>query len=192
MWQFGSACAACGACRALACPWSRATSRSTTRPKGARSTHADGGDGRRGAHLAICRPRTSAARPPPGAARHDRGEFGGSAYLRLLHGVEQGRPPAVDLDARRAWRACCARRSPGHRAHCARLRRGRLAVALAEATIGPAWARPERRSHRATSSRRARRGDRGDPARPARALPRSGGAARRARARGRRERGRPL
>ena len=26
-------------------------------------------------------------------------EFGGSAYLRLLHGIEQGRPPAVDLDA---------------------------------------------------------------------------------------------
>jgi phosphoribosylformylglycinamidine synthase len=29
----------------------------------------------------------------------DRREFGGSAYLRLLHGVEQGRPPVVDLDA---------------------------------------------------------------------------------------------
>ena len=29
----------------------------------------------------------------------DRSEFGGSAYLRLLHGIEQGRPPAVDLDA---------------------------------------------------------------------------------------------
>ena len=27
------------------------------------------------------------------------GGFGGSAYLRLLHGVEQGRPPKVDLDA---------------------------------------------------------------------------------------------
>ncbi|HSM14189.1 MAG TPA: phosphoribosylformylglycinamidine synthase subunit PurL, partial [Thermoanaerobaculia bacterium] len=27
----------------------------------------------------------------------DRGEHGGSAYLRLLHGVEQGMPPAVDL-----------------------------------------------------------------------------------------------
>jgi phosphoribosylformylglycinamidine synthase subunit PurL len=32
----------------------------------------------------------------------DRGEFGGSAYLRLLHGVEQGRPPEVDLAAERA------------------------------------------------------------------------------------------
>jgi phosphoribosylformylglycinamidine synthase subunit PurL len=29
----------------------------------------------------------------------DRREFGGSAYLRLLHGVEQGKPPVVDLDA---------------------------------------------------------------------------------------------
>ncbi len=29
----------------------------------------------------------------------DRSEFGGSAYLRLLHGIEQGRPPEVDLDA---------------------------------------------------------------------------------------------
>ncbi len=29
----------------------------------------------------------------------DRSEFGGSAWLRLLHGIEQGRPPEVDLDA---------------------------------------------------------------------------------------------
>ncbi len=29
----------------------------------------------------------------------DAGDFGGSAYLRLLYGVEQGRPPAVDLAA---------------------------------------------------------------------------------------------
>jgi phosphoribosylformylglycinamidine synthase II len=29
----------------------------------------------------------------------DHSELGGSAYLRLLHGIEQGRPPAVDLDA---------------------------------------------------------------------------------------------
>jgi phosphoribosylformylglycinamidine synthase II len=29
----------------------------------------------------------------------DRSEFGGSAYLRLLHDVEQGRPPEVDLAA---------------------------------------------------------------------------------------------
>ena len=29
----------------------------------------------------------------------DRGDFGGSAYLRLLHDIEQGRPPGVDLTA---------------------------------------------------------------------------------------------
>jgi phosphoribosylformylglycinamidine synthase II len=29
----------------------------------------------------------------------DRGEHGGAAWLRLLHGIEQGRPPEVDLDA---------------------------------------------------------------------------------------------
>ncbi|HXT50222.1 MAG TPA: phosphoribosylformylglycinamidine synthase subunit PurL [Thermoanaerobaculia bacterium] len=29
----------------------------------------------------------------------DRREYGGSAWLRLLHGVEQGRPPVVDLEA---------------------------------------------------------------------------------------------
>jgi phosphoribosylformylglycinamidine synthase II len=29
----------------------------------------------------------------------DRSEFGGAAYLRLLHGIEQGRPPEVDLEA---------------------------------------------------------------------------------------------
>jgi phosphoribosylformylglycinamidine synthase len=29
----------------------------------------------------------------------DRSEFGAAAYLRLLHGIEQGRPPEVDLDA---------------------------------------------------------------------------------------------
>ncbi|HYO16181.1 MAG TPA: phosphoribosylformylglycinamidine synthase subunit PurL [Thermoanaerobaculia bacterium] len=29
----------------------------------------------------------------------DRSEFGGAAFLRLLHGIEQGRPPEVDLDA---------------------------------------------------------------------------------------------
>jgi len=29
----------------------------------------------------------------------DRGEHGGAAWLRLLHGIEQGAPPAVDLEA---------------------------------------------------------------------------------------------
>ncbi|HEX2253854.1 MAG TPA: phosphoribosylformylglycinamidine synthase subunit PurL [Thermoanaerobaculia bacterium] len=32
-------------------------------------------------------------------AAADAGAFGGSAYLRLLHGIEQGAPPAVDLEA---------------------------------------------------------------------------------------------
>jgi phosphoribosylformylglycinamidine synthase len=34
----------------------------------------------------------------------DRGEFGGSAYLRLLHGVEQGRPPRSTSTPRRLAR----------------------------------------------------------------------------------------
>ncbi len=68
---------------------------------------------------------------------HDAGEFGGSAYLRLLQGVEQGRPPAVDLEAEgklaellrllvfEGWI---------HTAHD--LSDGGLAVALAEACFG--------------------------------------------------------
>ena len=64
-------------------------------------------------------------------------EFGGSAYLRLLHGIEQGLPPAVDLDAERRLaellrhligRGCL---STAHD-----LSEGGLAVALAEAAIG--------------------------------------------------------
>jgi len=51
---------------------------------------------------------TLANLPDPGFLRRgdrivllgrDRSEFGGAAYLRLLHGIEQGRPPEVDLDA---------------------------------------------------------------------------------------------
>lgn len=63
-------------------------------------------------------------------------EFGGSAYLRLLHGVEQGRPPAVDLDAEGRL-ARLLRRLIGEgllrTAHD--LAEGGLAVALAEATF---------------------------------------------------------
>ena len=66
----------------------------------------------------------------------DRGELGGSAYARLLHDREQGRPPAVDLEAearlgellRRA-----ARRGWLRTAHD--VSEGGLAVALAEATF---------------------------------------------------------
>jgi phosphoribosylformylglycinamidine synthase len=66
----------------------------------------------------------------------DRGELGGSAYLRLLHGIEQGRPPAVDLEAearlgellRRAARAGFLRTAHD-------VAEGGLAVTLAEATF---------------------------------------------------------
>jgi len=66
----------------------------------------------------------------------DRGEFGGSAYLRLLHGIERGRPPVVDLDAE-ARLAGLVRAASGQgllrAAHD--LAEGGLAVALAEATF---------------------------------------------------------
>jgi phosphoribosylformylglycinamidine synthase len=67
----------------------------------------------------------------------DRGEHGGSAYLRLLHGVEQGRPPAVDLDAELRL-ARLLRRLVGRgllsTAHD--LSEGGFGVALAEACFG--------------------------------------------------------
>jgi phosphoribosylformylglycinamidine synthase len=66
----------------------------------------------------------------------DRAEFGGSAYLRWLHGVERGRPPAVDLDAEsrlaRLMRVA-AGRGLVRAAHD--VADGGLAVALAEATF---------------------------------------------------------
>jgi phosphoribosylformylglycinamidine synthase len=66
----------------------------------------------------------------------DRREFGGSAYLRLLHGVEQGRPPAVDLDAEaRLGRLLCAGARAGWLRTAHDLSEGGLAVALAEATF---------------------------------------------------------
>jgi phosphoribosylformylglycinamidine synthase II len=67
----------------------------------------------------------------------DAREFGGSAYLRLLHGVEQGRPPEVDL-AREAALADLLRMFTFERllvtAHD--VSDGGLAVALAEACFG--------------------------------------------------------
>jgi phosphoribosylformylglycinamidine synthase II len=67
----------------------------------------------------------------------DRSEFGGSAYLRLLHGIEQGRPPAVDLAAELAL-ARLLRDLAGkgliHTAHD--LSEGGLGIALAEACFG--------------------------------------------------------
>jgi phosphoribosylformylglycinamidine synthase subunit PurL len=66
----------------------------------------------------------------------DGGEFGGSAYLRWLFGVERGRPPAVDLDAE-ARLARLVRQAGArgllHTAHD--VSEGGLAVALAEATF---------------------------------------------------------
>jgi len=67
----------------------------------------------------------------------DRGEFGGSAYLRLLHGVEQGRPPAVDLDAEARLARLLRETVPWGIVRTAHdFAEGGLAVALAEATIG--------------------------------------------------------
>jgi len=67
----------------------------------------------------------------------DAGEFGGSAYLRHVHGLERGRPPAVDLASEAALSALLcelADRGMLHAAHD--LSEGGLAVALAEATFG--------------------------------------------------------
>jgi phosphoribosylformylglycinamidine synthase II len=84
-----------------------------------------------------------AALPPPGFAAAgdrvvllgaDRGEHGGAAWLRLLHGVEQGRPPAVDLDAElRLARLLRRLIAAGLLATAHDLSEGGLAVALAEA-----------------------------------------------------------
>ncbi len=67
----------------------------------------------------------------------DHGEFGGSAYLRLLHDVEQGRPPKVHLGAEERLADLLrflAFDGVIHTAHD--LSEGGLAVALAEAAIG--------------------------------------------------------
>jgi len=67
----------------------------------------------------------------------DRAEFGGSAWLRLLYDLEQGRPPEVDLDAERKL-ALLLRELIGagllSTAHD--LSEGGLAVAAAEACFG--------------------------------------------------------
>ena len=64
-------------------------------------------------------------------------EHGGSAYLRLLYGVEQGRSPAVDLARERALSdLLCDAWREGLLTSCHDLSTGGLAVALAEATFG--------------------------------------------------------
>ncbi len=67
----------------------------------------------------------------------DRGEFGGSAYLRWLHGTEQGRPPEVDFEAERRLAELLRRSIQMEMVRTAHdLSEGGLAVALAEATFG--------------------------------------------------------
>jgi phosphoribosylformylglycinamidine synthase len=62
----------------------------------------------------------------------DRGEFGGSAYLRLLFEVERGRPPAVDLAAEVALAGLLRRLVREERVSAVHdLSLGGLAVALA-------------------------------------------------------------
>jgi phosphoribosylformylglycinamidine synthase II len=67
----------------------------------------------------------------------DRSEFGGAAYLRLLHGIETGRPPEVDLDAE--LRLATLLRSlvaQGLLRTAHDLAEGGLLIALAEACFG--------------------------------------------------------
>jgi phosphoribosylformylglycinamidine synthase len=65
------------------------------------------------------------------------GEFGGSAYLRLLHGIEQGLPPAVDLAAEARLAALLRRLVAEGLIHTAHdLSEGGLGIALAEACFG--------------------------------------------------------
>jgi len=76
----------------------------------------------------------------------DRSEFGGAAYLRLLYDLEQGRPPAVVLDAElRLARLLRSLVAQGllHTAHD--LSEGGFLIALAEACFGrrPMGARVE-------------------------------------------------
>nr|XP_061797921.1 phosphoribosylformylglycinamidine synthase subunit PurL-like [Nerophis lumbriciformis] len=64
----------------------------------------------------------------------DIAEFGGSAYLRLLYGVEQGRPPRVDLTAERRLAILLRRLAAQDLVRSVHdLSEGGLAVALAEA-----------------------------------------------------------
>jgi phosphoribosylformylglycinamidine synthase len=64
----------------------------------------------------------------------DRGEHGGAAWLRLLHGIEQGAPPAVDLEAEsRLAELLRVLASQGAVRAVHDLSEGGLGVALAEA-----------------------------------------------------------
>lgn len=66
-----------------------------------------------------------------------REELGGSEYLKVCHGLVQGRPPVMDLDLERRVQQCCLeaiRAGVVRSAHDSS--DGGLAVALAEACIG--------------------------------------------------------
>ena len=66
----------------------------------------------------------------------DRGELGGSAYLRLLFSIEQGRPPAVDLEAEARLGDLLRRAALAGLLHTAHdVAEGGLLVTLAEATF---------------------------------------------------------
>ncbi|HYN21316.1 MAG TPA: phosphoribosylformylglycinamidine synthase subunit PurL, partial [Thermoanaerobaculia bacterium] len=68
---------------------------------------------------------------------HDRSELGGAAYLRLLHGIEQGRPPEVDLDAELRLAKLLRHLIQQGLLHTAHdLSEGGFLIALAEATFG--------------------------------------------------------
>jgi phosphoribosylformylglycinamidine synthase len=63
----------------------------------------------------------------------DSAEFGGSAYLRLLHGIEQGRPPGVELGAEERLTELMRLASFEGWLHTAHdISEGGLAIALAE------------------------------------------------------------
>jgi phosphoribosylformylglycinamidine synthase len=67
----------------------------------------------------------------------DRSEFGGAAYLRLLYDLEQGRPPAVVLDAElRLARLLRSLVAQGHLHTTHDLSEGGFLIALAEACFG--------------------------------------------------------
>ena len=108
----------------------------------------------------------------------DRSEFGGSAYLRLLYGIEQGRPPEVDLAAEARLAALLRSLvAKGYLRTAHDLSEGGFLIALAEACFGRRLgARVEVPLAGRTCSP-SRRDGRSSPARP----PRSTGCSRRPR-----------
>jgi phosphoribosylformylglycinamidine synthase len=64
-------------------------------------------------------------------------EFGGSEYLKQIHGLTRGTPPWIDLQQERAVQACCiAAIEQGLLQSAHDVSDGGLAVALAECCIG--------------------------------------------------------